>query len=174
MTKDCRQGKILTWRDASSYLNKSALSHTVAPTSLNKSFSSAEHWSIFLNLDSLCCVCVSVCELHLVSTEVKVKVNHTLPGNSSAAPSRDPPHMTSPPSVWNPHLSRPHQTWSCNISASSLPPTTCRTYRHRYTSLQHMTKLHGNPSDTRLFRDYTRQNFLNELWRNRTLMWKKF
>lgn len=73
---------------------------------------SVSHWAA-------CNVCVCVCD--------------TSPGSSSAAPSRDPPHTTSPPSAWNPRPSPPHQTWFCNIAASSRLPTTCRTHGPGYS-----------------------------------------
>lgn len=71
-----------------------------------------QHWQY--------CMCVYV-------SEAEGGVIEVLPGNSSAAPSRDPPRMTEQPSAWNPRLTRPRQTWSCSISASSRPPTTCST-----------------------------------------------
>lgn len=72
-----------------------------------------QHWQY--------CMCVYV-------SEAEGGVIEVLPGNSSAAPSRDPPRMTEQPSAWNPRLTRPRQTWSCSISASSHPPTTCSTH----------------------------------------------
>lgn len=70
-----------------------------------------------------------------------------LPGNSSAVPSRDPPRTTGPPSAWNPHLSRPRQTCSCSTSASSLPPTTCRTQRGGHTHSEDWTNFLTNSTN---------------------------
>lgn len=84
-----------------------------------------------------------------------------LPGNSSAVPSRDPPRTTGPPSAWNPHLSRPRQTCSCSTSASSLPPTTCRTQRGGHTHSEDWTNFFTNSTNQE--RHYTQAQTLWDL-----------